>query len=246
MPEQPVLEIESAAESATPQSPPRSCKSLLQQLVTFIWFTGSLLLAAGRLDWIRGWIWIALCVVGLTALRFIVDHYNPAVMNARTNWRRKDTKRFDKIFLAFYVPLILIHPAVGGLDAGRYHWSSLPFAFVYIGAALLALSLSLIAWVLVVNPFAETSVRLQTDRGQTVITSGPYRLVRHPMYVGAILMYFANPLIWGSVWALVLSGIVACLMIARTAMEDRTLRRELAGYEAYAARTRYRLLPGLW
>jgi protein-S-isoprenylcysteine O-methyltransferase Ste14 len=103
--------------------------------------------------------------------------------------------------------------------------------------------LSLITWVLVVNPFAETSVRMQIDRGQTVITSGPYRWVRHPMYVDAILMYFSNPLVRGSVAALLLGGIIACLMIARTAMEDGPLRRELPGYEVYATRTGYRLVP---
>jgi len=128
----------------------------------------------------------------------------------------------------------------------RYHWSSMPFVFVYVGAILFALAMVLIAWVMVVNPFAETSVRIQTDRGHTVITSGPYRIVRHPMYLGAILMYTATSLVWGSVWALALAAVMTGLMIWRTSREDRTLRQELAGYEEYSSRTRYRLLPGLW
>jgi protein-S-isoprenylcysteine O-methyltransferase Ste14 len=144
------------------------------------------------------------------------------------------------------MPLFSIQPAVAGLDAVRYHWSSMPFEFVYVGIILFALAMVLIASVLVVNPYAESSVRIQTDRGHTVITSGPYRLVRHPMYVGSFLMNLGMPLILGSVWALVLTGVITLLFVWRTAHEDQTLRRELPGYEEYAARTRYRLLPGLW
>jgi len=168
------------------------------------------------------------------------------VLEARSKWRHKDTARFDKIFLAIYGPLISILPAVAGLDAGRNHWTSLPFGFVYVGSILFAVALALITWVVVVNPFAEKSVRIQTDRGHTVITSGPYRYVRHPMYVGLILLFVSTALVWGSVWALGLAAVMAVLIIWRTAREDRTLRLELAGYEQYAAITRYRLLPGLW
>jgi len=122
----------------------------------------------------------------------------------------------------------------------------MPFGFVYVGTILFALALFLIMWVTVVSPFAETSVHIQTDRGHTVVTSGPYRFVRHPMYVGAILMDLSTPLIWGSGWALGLGALIMSLLIWRTGWEDRTLRQELAGYEQYAATTRYRLVPGLW
>jgi protein-S-isoprenylcysteine O-methyltransferase Ste14 len=223
-----------------------STKRLLQAAATYAWFIGSLFLAAGRLDWVRGWIAVALWVVGLTAIGLIGQRYNAQMMAERSKWRRKDTKPFDKIFLAAFMPLFSIQPAVAGLDAVRYHWSSMPFAFVYVGIILFTLAMVLIASVLAVNPYAESSVRIQTDRGQTVITSGPYRLVRHPMYAGSFLMNLGMPLIWGSVWALVLTGVIALLFIWRTAREDQTLRRELPGYEEYAARTRYRLLPGLW
>ncbi len=224
----------------------RLAKGLLQVGAFFLWFIGSLFLAAGRLDWIRGWISVALAVVAMPAVGLIVQRYNAPVLEARSNWRHKDTARFDKIFLAIYGPLISILPALAGLDAARYHWTSLPFGFVYVGSILFAVALALITWVVVVNPFAEKSVRIQIDRGHTVITSGPYRYVRHPMYVGLILMFVSTALIWGSVWALRLAAVMAVLLIWRTAREDRTLRQELPGYEQYTATTRYRLLPGLW
>jgi len=107
-------------------------------------------------------------------------------------------------------------------------------------------ALALITWVMLVNPFAEKTVRIQTDRGHTVVTSGPYRFVRHPMYVGLILLFVSTTFVWGSVWALRLTAIMAVLIIWRTACEDRTLRQDLPGYEQYAGVTRYRLLPGLW
>jgi protein-S-isoprenylcysteine O-methyltransferase Ste14 len=238
----------SVVETNSPVAPAgsRIAKGLFQVGAFFLWFIGSLFLAAGRLDWIRGWISVALVVVAMPAVGLIVQRYNAPVLEARSKWRRKVTKTFDKIFFATYGPLISILPALAGLDAGRYHWTSLPFGFVYAGSILFALALALITWVMVVNPFAEKTVRIQTDRGHRVVTSGPYRWVRHPMYAGITLLFVSTALVWGSVWALRLDAVMAVLIIWRTAMEDRTLRQELPGYEQYAAVTRYRLLPGVW
>jgi len=241
MPEPPAV-----ATPAAPPIKPRPARRLLQIVGTYAWFIGSLFLAAGRLDWMRGWIAVALWVVGLTSIGLVAQRYNPTLLEQRAKWRRQDTKGFDKIFLAILVPVVMIQPAVAGLDAVRYRWSSMPFALVYVGAILFVLSMVLIGWVMAVNPYAESSVRIQTDRGHTVVTCGPYRLVRHPMYVGSILMYLGTPLVWGSVWALVLTAVIILLFIWRTAREDQTLRQELAGYEEFTARTPYRLLPGVW
>lgn len=236
----------SAVEAHAPRAKLSSVKRLLQIMASFVWWIGTLFVGAGRLDWIRGWISVALWVTGMTAIGTIGNHYNPSVMDARAQWRRKDTKHFDKIFWAAYFPLVFIQPAVAGSDVVRFRWSSMPFAFVYVGAIAFVLALVLIGWVLCVNPFAEATVRIQTDRGQTVVTSGPYRLVRHPMYVGSFLMFLGTPLVWGSIWALLLGIVIVALMIWRTAREDQTLRQELSGYEEFTTRTRYRLLPGLW
>jgi protein-S-isoprenylcysteine O-methyltransferase Ste14 len=245
MPEQSVAEPP-LEPTAPQQSKPSAVKRLFQVVVIYVWFIGALFASAGRLNWTRGWVSVVLSVVGMTALGLIVQRYNPELMAERARWRRKDTKRFDKIFMALYLPLVLLHPAIAGLDAVRFRWSSLPFAFMYVGAAMFVTSLVVIGWVMVVNPYAETSVRIQTDRGQTVVTTGPYRYVRHPMYVGTILMGVANPLVWGSVWALAVSGIFSLLFIWRTAHEDQALRRELPGYKDFTAHTRYRLVPGVW
>jgi protein-S-isoprenylcysteine O-methyltransferase Ste14 len=247
----PVSKSISDVSAAQPNAPgagtkPRTIRRLLQIAATFAWWIAALFVSVGNLHWVRGWISVVFWVVGLTAVGLVVRHYNASIFEARARWRHKDTKRFDKIFLAIYLPLVVFQPVMAGLDAVRFHWSSMPFAFVFIGSLFFVVAMVLIAWVLSVNPFAETTVRIQADRGQTVITPGLYRLVRHPMYVGGSLMYLATPLIWGSVWALALGGLIAVLFIWRTAREDLALRQELFGYEEYATRTRYRLLPGVW
>lgn len=242
MTDQPAAQADAPAERT--QRPP--IRQLLQVMASFLWAIGTLFVGAGRLDWVRGWIAVGLWAVGMTTIGSIAGHYNAPLMKERAKWRRKDTKHFDKVFLVLYLPLVLAQPAVAGLDAARFRWSAMPFEFVYLGAFLFAIAMLLIGWVLAINPFAETSVRIQTDRGQTVITSGPYKVVRHPMYVGAIFMYLGTPLVWGSIWALALGGLMTLLLVWRTGREDQTLRQELAGYEDYTARTRYRLLPGVW
>jgi len=202
--------------------------------------------SAGRIDWVRGWICVITYILAMSTAAALIKLKNPALLEARAHWRHKDTKSFDKVFLALYLPLIFVQPALAGLDAVRFRWSSMPFATVYAGIALYAIAAAIIGWTMTVNPFAESTVRIQTDRGHKTVTAGPYRIVRHPMYVGTISMYIGAPLIFGSLWALAVGGVIAALFIWRTAMEDRTLRRELPGYEQFAAVTRYRLLPGIW
>jgi protein-S-isoprenylcysteine O-methyltransferase Ste14 len=231
-----------------PSAPPtlNPARGLAQLMGASAWWTGSIFLSAGRLDWIRGWISVGLWVTGMTTIGVVGYRYNPAVMNARAQRRRTDTKHFDKVFWALYFPLLFVQPAIAGLDVARFGWSSMPFGFVYAGAIAFVLAIVLIAWVLCVNPFAEATVRIQTDRGQTVVMSGPYRFVRHPMYVGSFLLYLGMPLVLGSVGALILGVSIVALMAWRTSREDQTLRQELPGYEEFTKRTRYRLLPGVW
>ncbi|HUK46918.1 MAG TPA: isoprenylcysteine carboxylmethyltransferase family protein [Terriglobales bacterium] len=221
-------------------------RRVLQAIASMALWIAATFAGAGRLNWTRGWICVALYAVTMSALAIIVGRKNPGLLQERMNWRRKDTKPFDKIFLLLLFFLAFAFPAVAGLDAVRFRWSSMSFVAVYPGAILFWLAAAAMTWALVVNPYAESTVRIQTERGHRVISSGPYHFVRHPMYVGMILMYPAMALILGSLAALALSGMIALLFVWRTVMEDRTLRRELAGYDEYARATRFRLIPGIW
>jgi protein-S-isoprenylcysteine O-methyltransferase Ste14 len=122
----------------------------------------------------------------------------------------------------------------------------MPFWTLYPGVGIFTVSAAWITWVLIRNPHAESSVRIQKDRGHTVVASGPYRFVRHPMYVGLIQLHQSMALILGSMWTMGLAALITILFLWRTALEDQTLRQELPGYEEYTTVTRYRLMPGIW
>jgi protein-S-isoprenylcysteine O-methyltransferase Ste14 len=201
--------------------------------------------SAGRLDWSRGWIYLAVrfaCVAASAAFLLVA---RPELLNARGR-RHKDTKFFDKVIVAVYVTLIFTIDPVAGLDAVRFGWSSMSGEAAYAGMLLSVLGEALIIGSMAVNPFLETTVRVQKERGHQVVSSGPYRLVRHPMYVGMILQNLAAPLVLGSWWAYLPVGLTVFLLAARACLEDRTLQEELAGYTRYVQRTPYLLLPGVW
>jgi protein-S-isoprenylcysteine O-methyltransferase Ste14 len=134
---------------------------------------------------------------------------------------------------------------VAGLDT-RFQWSSMGIGLQWIGFVLLILGYVLPQLALTNNPFASGVVRIQKDRGHTVSSGGPYKFVRHPMYLGSLLADFGIPLFFGSYWALIPGAIMAALFIYRTEREDQTLQEELPGYKEYSQKVRYRLVPGVW
>jgi len=140
-----------------------------------------------------------------------------------------------------------LHWAIAGLDRGRFHWSDgVPLWLQVAALVVLALGLALTLWAMHVNRFFSSAVRIQADRGQRVVEDGPYRWVRHPGYLGAIPVLTASGLILCSWLATALGAFGSLWLLWRTRAEDRLLRAELPGYEAYAERVRWRLLPGVW
>jgi protein-S-isoprenylcysteine O-methyltransferase Ste14 len=230
---------------ATPSLLSRIWKLAKGILAMIIWF-GAAFAGAGRLDWARGWVCIAIYALVMAATGALVKRFNPGLTEARARVLRKDTPLFDKIFLWTYLPLTFIQVFVAGLDVVRFHALPLPEWTLLPGIVLFAAAMAMVAWSLLANPFAESTVRIQPDRGQTVVSTGPYRFVRHPMYVGLILIWPAAALMWGSGWAMAVAALMLILVVWRTAKEDSFLRRELPGYQEYAALTRFRLVPGLW
>ena len=132
------------------------------------------------------------------------------------------------------------------LDAVRFGWAPLGWPWAILGALLISASMVPVAGAMAVNRNLEQTVRIQADRGHQVTTTGPYRYVRHPMYAGLLLGLPGTALLLGSAWSLVPAAACGAVLVIRTALEDRTLRRELPGYEEYARHTRFRLVPGLW
>jgi protein-S-isoprenylcysteine O-methyltransferase Ste14 len=201
-------------------------------------------LGAGRLDWWRGGVFAAVFVGVSVVGTLIVQWRNPDLVEARAKGVRKDAKPFDKTFFLLFVPLTLLYPILAGLDASRFAWAPLPFWTTVAGILLFVAGSTLSTWTMMVNRHAETTVRIQD--GHAVITDGPYRIVRHPMYLGTLIGLPGTALMLGSAWALVPMALIALLFVWRTAREDHALRLELKGYEAYAETTRYHLLPYVW
>lgn len=224
----------------------RYLKIQLQGMFFMLSWGMIIFLAAGTWHWGRGWFCVLFYIITMSISGILVESLNPGLIQRRTRLVRKDTKSFDRIILRLYIPLTFIQPLLAGLDAVRYRWSSLPFWTIYPGILLQIIATILITWVLLKNPHAETSVRIQHDQSHSVVRSGPYQFVRHPMYVGAILSAPATALILGSAWSFVIAALVAIILVIRTALEDKTLQQELPGYREYTEMTRYRLVPGLW
>ena len=206
----------------------------------------SLFIAAGRLDWRIGWVYIGMYFLGLIVNWTVMISKNPELYAARAKLTREDTKTWDKVFVSVFGPLLLIIMAVIGLDAGRFGWSVVPAWIQTLSIALFVIGWGFSLWAMAVNKHFETSVRIQEDRGHKTITTGPYAIVRHPGYTGILLVYAVSPTFLGSWWGLIPAGLLAVGFMWRTAMEDQTLHEELPDYPAYAQKVRYRLLPGIW
>jgi protein-S-isoprenylcysteine O-methyltransferase Ste14 len=219
---------------------------LASAILTFAVMIAGLFWVAGRWDWGGGWAYVVAIVSGSAASEFAVWRSDPDVIRARARMG-EGTKTWDKICLSLYLIFYVAILIVGALDAGRYGWSDMPGWLIPVGIALVWLSQAALAWCMIVNRYFEKTVRLQTDRGHTVIRSGPYRYVRHPGYAAAIAGYIAGvPFILGSWWAFAPALAAAIVLVVRTALEDRMLHAELAGYPDYARAVRYRLVPGIW
>jgi protein-S-isoprenylcysteine O-methyltransferase Ste14 len=207
--------------------------------------SAALFWSAGRLDWWPAWAVLAVLAGWVTATAIVILRFNPDLLAERLG-PRKGTKSWDTAIMSLLGLTQLARYILAGLDH-RYGWTGdFPFAAQIAALMLCILGYSLFVWAMASNAFFSQIVRIQFERGHTVATGGPYRFVRHPAYAGAILFELAVPILLGSWWALVPSGLSALLLILRTALEDRTLRVELPGYIYYDHRVRYRLLPGIW
>jgi protein-S-isoprenylcysteine O-methyltransferase Ste14 len=204
-----------------------------------------LFLTAGKLNWLAGWAMVIVIAGWVIATAIVVIPHRPELLAERTG-PKKGAKTWDTVLLSLYGVAMMILWIVAGWDV-RYSWSSGIGPVAQIAAMLIVVAgHALVVWATSVNAFFSQVVRIQTERGHTVVSDGPYQLVRHPAYSGAILLVLGAPIMLGSWWALIPGVICAVLMIVRTALEDKTLQAELPGYQEYTQRTRYHLLPGVW
>ena len=218
------------------------------QLLAFVVIIPFLpLLISRHWNWWEAWVYAIIYILGFVLSRMLVARRHPDLLAERARFtQHEDAKPWDK-WLAPSVGLGggLI-PLVAGLDA-LINWSptfSLPVKILAL--ALILAGYALGSYALIENRFFSGMVRIQTDRGHHVVSSGPYRWLRHPGYAGALLAYLATPFFLDSLWAFLPAVLLTILLVIRAALEDNVLREELAGYNDYAREVRYRLLPGIW
>ncbi len=200
---------------------------------------------AGDIRWTKGWLFL------LTFLAFTIGgvvylwRTNPEVFVAR-NKIHAGTKTWDRLLMACQLLSLLAIFPVAAFDAGRFHGSSVPRSLTVVGYVLLSVGFFIAVRAESVNKFAEPSVRIQIERGHKVVDTGPYAIVRHPMYVSVFFLCAGAPLALGSYWAFISAPIAITVLVVRTVLEDRTLQSELTGYKEYTSRVRHRLIPGIW
>ncbi|MDX8440692.1 methyltransferase family protein [Mesorhizobium australafricanum] len=218
-------------------------------LQTFVWFglMGALLfVSAGTLNWSGAWVYLVLMVGLSLTLGVTLAQRDPGLMNERLSPPiQKGQAAADKILLSILLIGIFAWQVLMGLDF-RFGWSAVPLWLQVVGAIVLLLSIWICYLTMMENSFAAPVVKIQDERGQKVITTGPYGYVRHPMYAGAIFFFAGTALLLGSWWGLASVLVFIVLLGIRTFIEEKTLRTGLQGYDDYAARVRYKLIPMVW
>ncbi len=221
---------------------------VIVQLILFIVVVPFLpLLISWNWGWREAWVYAILCILGFAASRAFAARRHPDLLSERARFmRQEDALPWDRILARLLAIGGGTLPVAAGLDA-RFGWSStfiLPVKLMAL--AVILAGYALVSYALIENRYFSGVVRIQTDRGHRVVSSGPYRWIRHPGYAGALLSYLATPILLEALTAFIPAVFLTALLVVRTALEDRVLQDRLAGYREYAMRVPHRLLPGVW
>jgi len=222
-------------------------RTVVSSVVGLAVYAGGLFGGAGTLRWPQAWAFILITLALGTVMRVRLARTSPELLRERERSPfQRDQAVWDKVFMAVFLPCYVGWLVLMGLDAVRFGWSRLPIWLEVVGGAVICLGFLLFGRIFRANAYAAPVAKVQGERQQRVATTGPYAVVRHPMYAGMLVVLPAVALLLGSVYGLVGAGVLGLLVIARTVLEDRMLLRELDGYAEYTRKVRYRLVPGLW
>ena len=217
---------------------------------TIVWFgcLGAMIFAAaGTIDYVSGWLYLGEMIAISAVLGVYFARVDPGLLRERLKPPiQKDQPLADKVVVIPLLVLLFGGMAFMAADAARWHWSSVPRSVQWAGCMLLLATVLFMSWTMRMNSFAAPVVKIQKERGQTVITTGPYAMVRHPLYFGALFYVAATSLVLGSWWGLATVPLVAFGFAVRIPVEEKALRDGLQGYADYAGRVRWRLIPFVW
>lgn len=224
-------------------------RTIIQSFVFIVLIPFLPLLITWDWGWWEGWAYALILIIGFIISRVLVATRHPDLLAERAKFaEHQDVKSWDKVLSRLVGLAGALIPLTAGLDV-RDGWSASQFGLGWKLFAILVIVLgyALGTWAMMENRFFSGVVRIQKERGQHVVDSGPYSWIRHPGYTGGLLSYFATPILLDSLWTFIIVAIFTGILVYRTALEDRTLQEELPGYKEYATqKTKYRLIPGIW
>lgn len=219
-------------------------RSLITSSISLLLIGAALFLPAGTLAWTRAWVFCAVFVAEMLIAIAVLWHVNPEIFSARSRMQ-PGTQKLDYVFVGIaFAGFLAVFP-VSSLDY-RYQLAQAPEWLSWVSYVPFSMGFAVATWAQAVNRFFEPGVRLQNDRGQRVIDTGPYAIVRHPGYISGSVLTLSIPLCLGSWWGMLPACVFVLALIPRTLFEERVLSKGLAGYSAYKARVRYRWIPGIW
>lgn len=220
-------------------------KFFLKSAIGISLFSSVIFLAAGKINFIQGWVYYFLSIFGLVLNIFLIRN-NEQLMEERSSLSA-NTKKWDKKILGLSVIFTLSAYIVAGLDVGRFNYSDTTgYGYIIMGSMLIIIGQIIFAVAKSQNNYFSSVARIQTDRGHKVCDTGLYKVVRHPGYLGMIISWLGFPLIFGSFFSIIPVFISIILLIIRTKLEDKMLYDELVGYTLYSSKTRYKLIPLIW
>jgi protein-S-isoprenylcysteine O-methyltransferase Ste14 len=222
-------------------------KALLEVLAEFAVFTALLFVSAGTILWPAGWAFMALFFSFALAIVLWLAREDPELLAERMSSPiQRGQPLWDKVFVAVVLLLFVGWLILMALDAVRFGWSEVPDWLQILGAIGVLISFYIMFLTFRENAYLAMVVKLQEERGQRVVSSGPYRYVRHPMYASMFVFFPATALLLGSWWGLLLCAVLLGLLVWRIPLEERMLENGLAGYDEYEGRVKYRLIPHVW
>ncbi|MFZ1043671.1 MAG: isoprenylcysteine carboxylmethyltransferase family protein [Anaerolineales bacterium] len=221
-------------------------QQVLETIGFFVVFALALFLPAGTLAWRAGWIFLLLFFGFYLIVTMWLYTHNPGLMQERTRLVTSDQQGWDKILFPLMEIFFIIWLIFSSLDAARFHWSLVPFWIQAIGALILLCSFYFLFLTFRENSYLSPVVRVQEERGHTVVSTGIYHYVRHPMYMAIFVFIVGTSLLLGSWYGLIFVIICMAMLARRAVLEERTLQAELPGYTSYMEQVKYRFLPYIW
>jgi protein-S-isoprenylcysteine O-methyltransferase Ste14 len=217
------------------------------RVVLFVTMLPAILLgSAGTIRWTEAWLYTATYLAFAVPTATWLGRHNPALLEDRMTFMKPTVRRWDKALMLGALPIYAAFLVVPGLDAVRFRWTDVPAAAQAVAFAAMAGSLAVLFLVMRENTFLSRVVEVQRDRGHRVISTGPYAVIRHPMYAAVIVLYLATPLALGSLWGILPAAACGGVLVLLLLREEETLNAELDGYADYTRRVRHRLCPGVW